>query len=304
MKILITGATGLVGQKLGLALVGKGHELYIISRDAARARRDLPFLCEVIEADLGRAPIKIETYFDVVVNLLGESVGGGRWTAARKKQIMDSRIAGTRNLIDSLRQPPKLILSANAIGIYGDRGSELLIETSPPGSDFLAKVCLGWEHELMRAQDKFASQTKIASLRIGLVLARAGGALEKLLFPFRAGLGGALGSGRQMMSWIHIEDLVQMFCFIIEKNASGHFNAVAPHPVSNFEFSKSLAKSLGRPFGFHIPAFVLRLMLGELGDVVLASQKVSCEKIQRLGFKFKFENLDLALLDLLGPGRF
>lgn len=297
MKILVTGATGLIGQKLGLALAAEGHELSIISRNAKRAKRDLPFPCEVIEGDLAHSPVGPLKNFDVVVHLLGESVAK-RWTPERKKLIVSSRVESMRNLLSSLVDPPKMILSANAIGFYGDRGVELLNEDSAPGKDFLAEVCISWQQELMRAHEKFA-ETKLASLRIGIVLSRDGGALKELLFPFRVGVGGAVAGGKQTMSWIHIDDLVQMFCFVIDKNLEGVFNAVAPYPVSNLELSKKLAEGLGRPLGPNIPAFALKLMFGEMAQVILGSQNVSAAKIQAAGFKFKFESLDQAFGELL-----
>ena len=291
----MTGATGLVGQKLGLELVKQGHQLTVVSRNCERAKRDLPFPCEVIEADLSQAPTEIKTAFDVVVHLMGESVAGGRWTLQRKKLIMDSRVLGTRNLMASLKVKPQFILSASAIGIYGDRKNELLNENSVPGTDFLSQVCVSWENELERAL------VPVANLRIGVVLSRAGGALEKLLFPFRAGLGGPLGSGKQIMSWIHIEDLIKMFCFMIDKKLPGHFNAVAPYPVSNLEFSRCLSKELARPLGLNVPSFILKLMLGEMAQAVLGSQNVSSAKISKMGFQFQFEKIDKALSDLLAP---
>ncbi len=299
MKILMTGATGLIGKKLGLALVKQGHELTIISRDKVRAKHELPFPCEVLAADLNQAPVEIKNPFDIVINLLGESVADGRWTKSRKDSILNSRVIGTRNLISMLKYPPKMIISANAIGYYGDRGDELLNETSTPGADFLSEVCINWQKEHERAQEKFGNKTKLASLRVGLVLSRNGGALTKMLFPFRVGLGGPLASGRQYMSWIHLDDLVQMFCFIIEKQLSGIFNAVAPNPVTNLEFSKTLARTLSRPLGFAVPRFVLKLGLGEVANAILESQKVSSEKIRKLGFEFRFDHIEAAFIDLL-----
>ncbi len=303
MKILMTGATGLIGQKLGLFLVGQGHEMTVISRNSQIAKRDLPFPCEVIEADLMQTSIRLNTKFDVVINLMGESVAKGRWTDARKKLIVNSRVNATRHLIESLAHPPKMILGASAIGFYGSQNSQVLTEESSAGSDFLAGVCQSWEKELLKAEEKFGPQTKLNTIRIGIVLSRSGGALEKLLFPFRAGVGGALANGKQMMSWIHIEDLVRMFSFIIEQNLAGTFNAVAPRPVSNLDFSKSLSSALSRPLGFRIPAVALKLLLGEFSTAVLGSQNVSSEKIIKQGFQFKFENIDMAFRQILEPFR-
>jgi uncharacterized protein (TIGR01777 family) len=303
MKILITGATGLVGQKLGRKLAGEGHELIVVSRDALKAEKKLEFPARILEGDLSQAPLLINEKIDIVVHLMGESVASGRWTDRQKKSIMNSRVEGTKNLIASLTHAPKMILSASAIGIYGDQKDQIVNEESAAGKDFLAQVCIAWERELFRASDKFASQTQLACLRLGVVLARNGGALEKILVPFRIGMGGPVGSGSQYMSWIHIDDLVELFTFAIQNNFSGCFNAVSSQPVTNREFSKLLAQVLGRVLMPRVPALVLQLMLGEMSQVVLASQRVSNEKILLQNFKFKFNDLKSALNDLVLPLR-
>ena len=297
MKILMTGATGLIGQKLGMALVQEGHSLTVISRSARRAKSDLPFPCEVVEGDLTASSVKLSHSFDVVIHLLGESVAH-RWTSEKKKLILDSRVQSMRHLLDSLSEAPQMILSANAVGIYGDRGLELLTEESAPGSGFLAEICVQWQDELLKAREKFR-KTKLASLRVGVVLSRDGGALPEMLFPFRVGVGGVIGGGNQILSWIHLDDLVKMFCFVIDQKLEGAFNAVAPHPVSNREFSKSLAHGLGRPLGPPVPAFVMKLIFGEMAQVILASQNVSSSKISKLGFRFQYETIDQAFSELL-----
>jgi uncharacterized protein (TIGR01777 family) len=301
MKILITGATGLIGQKLGRRLASDGHELFVVSRNAKSAEKNLEFPARIFEGDLARAPIVINEKIDIVIHLMGESVAAGRWTNEQKKSIMDSRVLGTRNLIASLSQAPKMILSASAVGFYGDQKDQWVNEDSAPGSDFLARVCVNWEQELWNASQKFGAETKLTCLRVGVVLARSGGALEKILVPFRVGIGGPIGSGSQYMSWIHIHDLVELFAFAIQNNFVGRFNAVAPTPVTNTEFSQTLAKILGRVLAPRVPAMVLKLMLGEMSQVVLGSQRVSNEKIRKQFFEFKFVDLESALADLVLP---
>lgn len=293
----MTGATGLIGQKLGLALVGEGHSLAVISRNARRAKSDLPFPCEVIEGDLTAASVTLTSRYDVVIHLLGESVAH-RWTHERKKLILNSRVQSMRHLLDSLVEAPQMILSANAIGIYGDRDVETLTEESAPGTGFLAEICSQWQNELLKVREKFRD-TKLASLRIGVVLSRDGGALPEMLFPFRVGVGGVIGGGKQILSWIHLVDLVKMFCFVIDQKLEGAYNAVAPNPVSNREFSIQLAQGLGRALGPPIPAFVLKIIFGEMAQVILASQNVSSSKITKLGFRFQYEKLDQAFNELL-----
>jgi hypothetical protein len=235
---------------------------------------------------------------DVVIHLAGEPVAQ-RWTPAAKQRIRESRIAGTRDLVDALgRLPrrPEALICASAIGYYGSRGDEILTESSAPGNGFLPEVCKAWEKEAQAAE---SFGIRVVRVRTGLVLAAAGGALQRMLPPFRMGVGGRLGSGRQWMSWIHLEDLTAMFQFTVESQVRGPLNGVAPQPATNSEFTRELARRLRRPAVFPVPEFALRLLFGEMADVLLASQRVVPAAAQAGGFRFRYPQLAQALEDLL-----
>ena len=297
MKILVTGATGLVGQELGKILVRRGHLVTVISRRRS-AEQDLPFPCQILVGDLSQSPVDIAEKFDVVVNLMGESVAGGRWTTAKKKDLQDSRVRATLNLQKSLRQPPRVLISASGVGFYGDRGDETLTEASSQGAGFLAGLCKEWESAALA----FPSQTRKVILRIGMVLASQGGALRKLVPLFQRGLGAALLDGRQWMSWIHLDDLVGQILFAIEnEKVEGVCNAVSPHPVTNADFTLQLAGVLRVGTLPAVPLLALRTLYGEMADVVVHSQRVLPEKLQKLGFQFRFPELSEAVVDTLSP---
>ena len=274
MNIAITGASGFIGRHLMKSLAQAGHSVCALSRHAP--------------------PVES----DVVIHLAGEPVAQ-RWTPEAKQRIRESRIAGTRDLVDALgRLPrrPEALICASAIGYYGSRGDEILTEFSAPGSGFLPEVCVAWEKE---AQEAEAFGIRVVRVRTGLVLAAGGGALQRMLPPFRMGVGGRLGSGRQWMSWIHLEDLTAMFQFAVESQVRGPLNGVAPHPVANSEFTRELARMLRRPAVFPVPEFALRLLFGEMADVLLASQRVVPAAAQAAGFRFRFPQLAQALAALL-----
>lgn len=301
MRILITGATGLVGTHLSKKLHELGHEIIVTSRDRERAMAKLPFARDVVEWDpvRGPAPAKAFAGIEAIVNLMGESVAV-RWTAGRKKAIRESRVLGTRNLVEGMRVAgfhPRIFVSASAIGYYGEGGDRELTEESPAGGDFLARVCVDWEGEAARATTLGA---RVVQVRTGFVLAREGGALASMLPVFKTGLGGRLGSGRQWMSWIHVDDLVGLYAEALT-NASivGPLNAVAPGPVTNSEFTKTLARVLRRPAVFPAPEFALKLALGEMADAVLESQRVIPQAARNVGFRFRYETLEAALRALL-----
>lgn len=298
MKILMTGATGLVGKALGTALVKKGHQIVVVSRRTEGVRELLPFPCDVLTGDLSEGPLSQAPVVEGIIHLMGESVAEGRWNEAKKKRIVTSRLNATQNLLESFKgssQKPTVFVMASAIGFYGDRGEEDLHEDSKLGAGFLADVCRDWE----RAGDLASTDMRKVALRIGLVLARTGGALQKMLPAFQMGFGGELGSGKQWMSWIHLEDLVQQFIWALENSkASGVYNAISPQPVRNSDFTKVLAKHLEVKSGPSAPAALLRMVLGEVAAVVLASQKVAPSRIVKEGFQFKFADLDAALSDL------
>jgi len=294
MRILITGATGLIGSQLGLKLVQLGHEIVVVSRSKASAIAKLAFPCEVIEGDLMKSPLMLSNIkpVDAVIHLLGEGVADKKWSDSQKKLILESRTESTKNLIQSFQKTPDIWIQASAIGYYGDRGNEKLNESSAAGSGFLADVCKQWE----AAADKSGSQ-RIVKARLGVVLAKNGGALDKMMFPFRAGVGGALASGDQWMSWIHIDDAVQLFIECLENSKiEGPVNFISPHSETNRDFSKKLAKALNRPLGPAVPTIAMQALFGEMSTVLLASQNVVSEKLA--GFKFQFPRLDQAFADL------
>jgi uncharacterized protein (TIGR01777 family) len=239
--------------------------------------------------------------FDAVVHLAGESIAAGRWTAAQKKRILDSRVQGTRllaNTLAQLQRRPSVMVSASAVGFYGDCGDRILREDSPPGNDFLATVCREWEASTEAATK---AGIRVVHLRSGVVLAKEGGALAKMLLPFKMGVGGRIGSGRQYMSWIDLEDEVGVILHCLShESLRGPVNSVGPSPVTNAEFTKALGRALSRPTIFPLPAFMARVILGEMADaLLLSSQRVEPTKIEAAGFRFQHTNLDQTLRRIL-----
>lgn len=297
MKIAITGASGFIGRRLMKLLVARGHCLHALSRHAGT---NLPAGVELSVWDslLGPAPEAALRDADAVLHLAGEPVAQ-RWTAAAKQRIYDSRVVGTRNLVAALGNcspRPAVLVCASAIGYYGSRGDEILNEDSGPGAGFLADLCVAWEREAAKAE---ALGMRVTRIRIGLALDAGGGALKPMLGPFRAGLGGPLGGGRQWMSWIHIGDLVEMFRFALEKPTPSVLNGVAPGPVTNSDFTRALAAGLHRPAFLPAPKLALRMLFGEMAELLLASQRVAPAAAQAAGFQFHHPQLNGALADLL-----
>jgi len=274
MKVAITGASGFVGRALSECLRASGHSVIAVSL------RTQP-------------PPQVFAGCQAVVNLAGEPVAQ-RWTAAARERISNSRIQSTRSLLAALRQhPPAVLVSASAVGFYGSRGDEILTEDSPPSSDFLGQLALRWEQEA-RAAEQFG--VRVVTPRIGVVLGRGGGALAKMLLPFRMGVGGRLGSGQQWMSWIALDDLVSLIEFAIDEAAfSGPVNAVAPNPVTNADFTRELAAALHRPAILPVPAFALKILFGEMSQVLLGGQRVIPQAALHAGFQFQFSDLGQAL---------
>ena len=277
MNIAITGASGFIGTHLSATLLQAGHSV----------------------RPLGRSPQPSDLLAaDAIVHLAGEPVGQ-RWTPAVKERIYTSRVDGTRSLIHALTLPskrPQVLVCASAVGFYGSRGDEILTEHSPPALDFLANVVVDWEATAREAEPL---GIRVVNARSGIVLGH-GGALARMLPPFRFGVGGRLGSGRQWMSWIHLDDAVRLIQFAIENDqVSGPVNITAPNPVTNAEFTRELAKTLHRPAIFPVPGFALRLMFGEMADTILASQRVLPAAAQSAGFEFRYGTLAPALADLL-----
>ena len=295
MKITITGASGFIGRRLLARL--SGHSLQVFSRGA---NSSLPagVGSAVWDPLQGPPPAAALAGTDVVIHLAGEPVAQ-RWTAAAKRRIRESRVAGTRHLVDGLRQmerPPAALVCASAVGYYGSRGDEVLTESSTPGEGFLPEVCVAWEKEADGAR---VLGTRVAKIRIGIVLDPKGGALAKMLPPFRMGVGGPLGNGQQWMSWIHLDDLVRLIVHAVERPLEGAVNGVAPEPVRNHEFTRALGKALHRPAFLPVPGFALGMIFGEMGEVLLASQRVLPAAAEASGFGFQHRRLEDALQDLL-----
>jgi uncharacterized protein (TIGR01777 family) len=281
-KVAVSGATGLVGEELIRSLKLAGHSTLTLSRRSAGAGSVL------WDPAKGVTPPEALEGIDTVVHLAGENIAGSRWTAAVKERIRCSRVEGTRNLVKSLallKAPPKTLICASAIGFYGHRGEERLNESSTVGSGYLADVCKAWEAEALEAEKL---GMRVVRLRIGVVLNKKGGALAKMLLPFKLGVGGIIGSGKQYWSWIGLNDLVRIIGFCVEnESVSGAVNAVSPHPMTNYDFTKAVGAVLHRPTIFPMPAFVAKLALGEMAnDLLLSSIRVEPHKLQSLGFQF------------------
>jgi uncharacterized protein (TIGR01777 family) len=299
MKIIITGGTGLIGRELSRALTRDGHQLTSLVREVkSPSNNSITFARWDIERGEIENPSKLEAH-DAAIHLAGESVAEGRWSEDKKRRIRDSRVKGTRLLVETLarlQQPPATLLSASAIGFYGiDRGEEPLSEESGPGGDFLAGVCREWETEALRAE---AFGARVVLLRTGIVLSAQGGALGKMLPIFKLGIGGKLGSGRQFMSWISLTDEIAAIRFALENGTvRGALNLTAPRPVTNVEFTETLGRVVSRAAFLNVPRFALRLALGEMAATALGSLRVLPKKLEAAGYRFAFPELEGALRD-------
>ena len=298
MNFLLTGATGFIGKRLIARLQEAGHRVSLFTR-RVEPREDRT-IGQYFWDMKGPAPAEPFRDADVVIHLAGEPVGQ-RWSDEVKRRIRDSRVLGTRHLIEGMARAerrPSALISSSASGFYGDRGDEMLTESSLPGAGFLPEVCQAWEMEAARAQ---TLGVRVATIRTGIVLGRGGGALDKMLPPFRMGVGGRLGSGKQWMSWIHLDDLIAMYLFAAANSATqGPLNGVAPEPVRNAEFTKVLARVLHRPAIFPVPEFALQMLFGEMSRILLESQRITPEVAERSGFSWRFARLDEALADAVG----
>ena len=300
MKILVTGATGLVGTALVEAMGRDGHMVCRLIRAGSKKREgaDKGFDVEwnPDTGELGGAGVGP----DAVVNLAGAPIAEGRWTEERKRVLRSSRIDTTRALVKVLAQMnarPRVLVSASATGVYGNRGDEILTEDSKPGTDFLSDLALEWEAEALKAE---SLGIRVVIVRLGIILAKEGGALPQMMKPFQIGLGGKLGNGRQWMSWVALEDVVGIIRMAIESNSvRGLVNVVAPEPVRNAEFTKTLAEVMHRPAIFVAPTFALRLALGEMADALLGSQRVVPQRAEQLGYAFRHSQLAPALAAIL-----
>lgn len=297
-RILVTGATGFVGGHLCRSLAARGDSIAILSRDAARAKRQVPSASEVVTA--GPDGTFSLDGANAIVHLAGEPVAG-RWSNAKRDAIETSRIEGTRRVVRSIAKlepgaRPKVLVSASAIGLYGDRGEEILDESSRPGDDFLARVCLGWERE---AREATPLGVRVVPLRIGLVMGREGGALHAMQPLFKAGLGGPLGSGEQWWPWIHIEDVIGLMLFALDRDdLDGPINATAPTPVRQRDHARVLGAALRRPAFLPAPAFALKAILGDFSVELLASRRVIPKRATELGYSFAHRELAAALASL------
>ena len=292
MKVLITGASGLLGQALQKSFKDKGYDMLLASRKEPADDRHIQWSIEDGFTD----PEKLEGV-DVVVHLAGENVSGLRWTDEKKKAIRDSRVLGTRNVVDAiskLKKKPQTFIASSAIGFYGERGDEEVVESSEAGDNFLAGVCKEWEAESRRAED---AGIRTVLLRTGIVLSKDGGALATMLLPFKMGVGGVVGSGKQWMSWISLDDEIAIINYCIENdNIRGAVNEVAPNPVTNQEFTKTLGEVLYRPTFLPLPEFAVSMIFGEMGDaLLLASTKVVPKRLEDAGFEFKYPELKPAI---------
>jgi len=300
VKVAVTGASGFLGPGLVQRLLGRGHGVHVLGRDVERMLGRLPPGVTGAHYDAA-GPLAPDALggAEAVVHLAGEPVAQ-RWTKEAKHRIHDSRVRGTRALVEAMKAAGtvKRFVSASAIGYYGGtRGAEPLTEESPPGDDFLAQVCLGWEAEARRALE---AGIRTAMVRMGVVLHPEGGALHKMLPPFRMGAGGPVGSGKQYVSWVHREDALDLLVFVLEQpELEGPVNATAPEPVTNTDFAHALGHALGRPSVMHVPAFMLKAAMGEMAKVALEGQRVLPRRAQEAGFSFRHPQLEAALRDLL-----
>ena len=298
MKITISGASGFIGRRLLKTLTASGHSLQVLSRHSGM---NMPAGVKVFPWNPAQSEPPADSLRDVdaVVHLAGEPVAQ-RWNEAVKARIRDSRVKGTENLVEAiakLERKPAVLVCSSAIGYYGSRGDDVLTESSAKGDDFLADVCASWESAAKKAE---ALGVRVVSVRTGHVLDPRGGLLKRILPPFRLGAGGRLGNGKQWMSWIHLEDMANLVQFAVENPVSGAINGVSPDPVTNAGFTRALAGQLHRPAIFPVPKLALKLMFGEMADVIMGSQRVLPKAAESAGFAFRFPELRPALENLFG----
>lgn len=302
MKVIVTGSTGLVGRALVRSLLSDGHEVTRLVRGGAQGFRAPGTAAVHWDPERGEIDAKELEGHDAAVHLAGESIADGRWDEEKKRRILESRVKGTHLLAEALAglsAKPKVLVSASAIGFYGDRGAEVVREESASGSDFLSEVCREWEKATLAASQ---AGLRVVHLRIGVVLSGEGGALQKMIAPFKLGMGGKIGGGGQYMSWITLDDLVGVIRRAVEdEKLRGPVNAVAPRPVTNEEFTKALGRVLGRPTFLAMPAFAARLAFGEMADALLLSgARVEPARLNEAGFEFKHSEIEGALRSVLG----
>lgn len=305
MRVFVTGGTGLVGARLVKKLLERGDKPVVLTRRYSHARQALGPNVDLVEGDPMQAGAWMDKIDDCdsVIHLAGENVFARRWNAAFKQLLVDSRVKSTVNIAEAIKRKPKradgspkVLVNASAIGIYGPRGDEEITEETPPGNDMLANLCVEWEKAAQAVESAGARSVQV---RVGVVLDKEGGALAKLITPFKLFGGGPVGSGRQYMAWIHHEDLVGLFLFGLDTPAcAGPMNGTASQPLTNAEFAKALGKALHRPSIVWTPGFALKLLLGEAADIVLTGQRVVPKKALSLGYQFRYPQLDAALAQI------
>jgi len=297
MKYLITGGTGFIGRELCQALLTRNHSLVVLSRSPEKV---VTTLGKQVTPLNHLQDLASSEYFDGIINLAGAPIFGGRWTDKRKRVICNSRIQITQDLVEFIarsHKKPGVFLSGSAVGFYGDHGDHFVSETSPGYDEFGHRLCVDWEREAEKASDQ---SVRVCLLRTGLVVGKNGGFLKPMILPFKLGLGGRLGSGQQWMPWIHLHDHISIILHLLEKpTLEGIFNLTSPNPVTNREFTRTLAGILHRPAFLHIPAWALNLILGEMSELLLGGQRAIPTRIQDAGFSFKYPTLDVALQNVL-----
>lgn len=297
MSALITGGTGFIGQKLCRLLHSRGYHLTVLSRQPPEIVKTL---CGRVDTLSSIAELTNHQGFDCIINLAGEGIADKRWTAARKRLIRDSRIALTEQLSDAIStwpSPPKVLVSGSAVGYYGDQGDHPVSEDTTPHDEFTHQLCRDWERAATALEDR---GIRVCLSRTGLVVGPAGGFLQRMLTPFRLGLGGRLGSGDQYMPWVHRDDVANALLWMIENNsAKGPFNVVSPAPVTNREFTMTLARVLSRPAIMPAPALALKIALGEMSRLLLTGQRAYPKRLQENGFQFRFTELEPALREAI-----
>ena len=295
MRILVTGGTGFIGKALCPLLAGAGHEVVVLSRSVDASR---PAGTSAVVADLGSLDPED---FDAVVNLAGAPIADQRWTAARKRLLVESRVNSTSRLVAWMKEgqsPPQALVSSSAVGYYGDQGDKLVTEETAPLDGFTHELCVAWENEALAAE---RLGVRVCLVRTGVVLDRDGGALAKMLPAFRLGAGGRLGSGRHYFPWIHRDDMAAVYLWLLQNGqARGAYNASAPGPVTNAEFTRALGRALGRPTLLPMPEAALRILFGEMSEVLLVSDRMVPKRLLDEGFRFRYPELDAALAAILG----
>jgi len=301
MRVLITGGAGFIGRELAASLAGDGHNAVLLSRSAAQVTGLPAGVCaERWDGRTAEGWSSLADGADAIVNLAGENIGAGRWTTERKGRIRQSRLNAGRAVVETVTRvtrKPRVVIQASAVGYYGPHGPEQIPEETPAGQDFLAQVCQDWEASTVPVE---ALGVRRAVIRTGVALSKRGGALPRMMLPFRFFVGGRLGNGRQWVPWIHMRDEVRAIRFLIEnESSSGAFNLTAPHPVTNAEFAHTLGRQLGRPSFMPAPAFALRTLFGEMATILLDGQRAVPQRLVQVGFDFEFPEVGPALRDLL-----